>query len=105
MGLTSCLSHSNSVSLLRVISVLTVGILLLSMSFFPASGIGESKGKVATDLAKGVALIAGGIAILASSPVVVTVSSVVALGGAAYAAGYYITDLIIALSDKTETNP
>lgn len=90
---------------LRVISALTMGILLLSMSFFPASGIGESKGKVATDIAKGVALIAGGIVILASSPVVVTVSSVVALGGVAYAAGYYITDLIIALSDKTETNP
>ena len=95
MGFDKLSFSSNSVYPLRVISALTVGILLLSMSFFPASGIGESKGKVATDIAKGVALIAGGIAILASSPVVVTVSSVVALGGVAYAAGYYITDLII----------
>lgn len=89
---------SSSVSLLRVTSVLTVGILLLSISFFPASGIGESKGKAAADIAKGVAIIAGGIAILASSPVVVTVSSIVALGGAAYAAGYYITDKILSSS-------
>lgn len=99
MGFDKLSFSSNSVSLLRVISALTVGILLLSMSFFPASGIGESKGKVAADIAKGVAMIAGGIAaILASSPVVVTVSAVVALGGVAYAAGYYITDELLSSS-------
>lgn len=97
MGFDKLSFSSNSVSLLRVISALTVGILLLSMSFFPASGIGESKGKVAADIAKGVAMIAGGIAILASSPVV-TVSAVVALGGVAYAAGYYITDELLSSS-------
>ena len=86
---------ANSVSLLRVTSALTVGILLLSISFFPASGMGESKGKAAADIAKGVAIIAGGIAILVSSPIVVTVSTVVALSGAAYAAGYYITDKLL----------
>ena len=98
MGFDKLSFSSNSVSLLRGISALTVGILLLSMSFFPASGIGESKGKVAADIAKGVAIIAGGIAILASSPVVVTVSTVVALGGAAYAVGYYITDELLSSS-------
>lgn len=98
MGFDKLSFSSNSVSLLRVISALTVGILLLSMSFFPASGIGESKGKVAADIAKGVAMIAGGIAILASSPVVVKVSAVVALGGVAYAAGYYITDKLLSSS-------
>lgn len=100
MGFDKLAFSSNSVSLLRVISALTVGILILSMSFFPASGIGGSKGKVAADIAKGVAIIAGGIAILASSPVVVTVSAVVALGGAAYATGYYITDEL--LSSRTQ---